>query len=124
MSTEEHDAMASHRGASERLSQLQAAILRVIAEGELLGEGGAYGWPEIVGKLRTRHASDYLSMSFPRAMRNLTTKGLIEPIPYRAQGKEAGQLWGLSARGRALVQARDLSPLGLADAHPVSIEIS
>jgi putative transposase len=60
--------MAGQRGASERLSRLQAAILRVVAEGELRGEGGAYGWWEIRTILERREASDYLSMSFRRSI--------------------------------------------------------
>ena len=100
--------MAQLRGAPERLSQLQAVILTMVAEGEIQGQRGAYGWPEISMRVHARGVTDYMSMSFRRSMANLCAKALIEPIPYAVRGENAGQLWGLSAKGRALVRTRGL----------------
>jgi hypothetical protein len=116
--------MAGQRGAVERLSRLQAAIVSLVAEGERLGEGGAYGWGEILSILRRFKTSHYLAMSFKRSIAGLVAKGLIEPIPYFYKGERSGNLWGLTPKGRALVRARRLAPGGLADGHPSCITIS
>jgi hypothetical protein len=116
--------MVQRRGAPERLSQLQAVILQEIAAGEIQGEGGAYGWPEIADRVRRRDVTDYMSLSFRRSMANLCAKGLIEPIPYAVRGENAGQLWGLSAKGRALVRTRGLVPPHRPAAdHPARVDI-
>jgi hypothetical protein len=116
--------MTQRRGASERLSQLQAAILQVIARGEIQGKGGAYGSLEIADEVRRSDVTHYLSMSFRRAMANLGAKGLIEPIPYWVRGERCGQLWGLSAKARALVLARGLVPPHLlAQGHPARVDL-
>lgn len=91
--------MVQCQDASERLSHLQGAILALIAEGERVGVGGAYGRWEIREKLRHMRISDYLAMSFPRSMRNLAAKGLIDHIPYYSRGQACGYLLGLSAKG-------------------------
>jgi len=116
--------MGQRRGAPERLSQLQRIILAVVADGERLGEGGAYGWGEIREQVRRMRGTSYLSMSFPRSMDNLYAKGLIEPIPYTVRGHDCGALWGLSDAGRALIRTRGLLPPGvLAAHHPARIDV-
>jgi hypothetical protein len=113
-----------HCGAPERLSRLQQAILTVVAEGECQGLGGAYGWSEISMRVRARGVTDYPSMSFRRSMANLCAKALIKPIPYAVRGEPVGQLWGLSAKGRALVRTRGLvPPHRLAADHPARVDM-
>jgi hypothetical protein len=114
--------MAGRRGASERLSHLQVAILTVVAQGELVGKGGAYGAGEIRGILRGFRTTSYVSMSYPRSLRNLKAKGLIDEIPYFFRGEPSGYLLGLSEKGRVLVRTRKLGLTGVADSHPVRIE--
>jgi hypothetical protein len=117
--------MAGQRGAPERLSHLQATILAVVAEGELRGEGGAYGWWEITQGVRRTRVTASMAMSFPRSLKNLCAKGLIEPIPYSWRGEECGRLWGLSEKGRALIRTRGLLPPHLlAESHPSRIDVS
>jgi hypothetical protein len=112
--------MTGQRGAPERLSRLQGAILMLVAEGELHGEGGAYGRPEIRAKLE-RLGYHQLAMSYPRSLANLAKKGLIDHIPYTVRGEASGFLLGLSAKGRALVRARTLHRGKVAEGHPRAI---
>jgi len=117
--------MDKRRGAAERLSHLQAAILAMVAEGERTGKGGAYGWGEIRRAVQRLGVTAYPGVSIRRAMLTLEAKGLIEPIPYVVRGEDSGALWGLSDRGRALMRTRHLLPPHLlAEGHPARIEVS
>jgi hypothetical protein len=116
--------MAGQRGAPQRLSRLQAAILTLVAEGELKGEGGAYGYFELAQRLRQRGTTAYLRVSFGRSLANLKAKGLIAAVPYFVHGAASGHLLALSAKGRALVRARQLRPAGVADRPPLRIDVT
>jgi hypothetical protein len=117
--------MGQRRGSPERLSRLQAAILAVVAEGEWLGEGGAYGWWEVCRHVRRLQVTTAPAKSLERSMRNLCAKGLIEPIPYFSGEAALGHLWGLSDTGRALIRTRGLLPPHLlAESHPIRIDVS
>jgi hypothetical protein len=116
--------MGQRRGSPERLSQLQEAILTVVADGEWRGEGGAYGRGEIRAIVRTMDVTQHLKQSYLRSLHNLDTKGLIDKIPYTVHGQASGWLVGLSAKGRALVRARGLFPPHLLrENHPARIDV-
>ena len=60
--------MDKRRGAAERLSHLQAAILAMVAEGERTGKGGAYGWGEIRRAVQRLGVTAYPGVSIRRAV--------------------------------------------------------